>query len=119
VHGAQCIFGTLEVIMYGRKRNRFFELVELANAGKFDEALPIYRELEPMRDLLTEVFMTPLVTRNTYALAPIKYWMELLGFKMGVCRPPLAPHCDDAIKERIRDALLSAGAIVEQDLKAA
>lgn len=119
VHGAQCIFGTLEVIMYGRKRDRFFKLVELANAGKFDEALPIYRELDPMRDLLTEVFMMPLVTRNTYALAPIKYWMELLGFKMGVCRPPLAPHCDEATKERIRDALLAAGAIVEQDLKAA
>jgi 4-hydroxy-tetrahydrodipicolinate synthase len=119
VHGAQCIFGTLEVIMYGRKRNRFFELVELANAGRFDEALPVYRELEPMRDLLTEVFMMPLVTRNTYALAPIKYWMELLGFRMGVCRPPLAPRCDDATKERIRDALLAAGAIVEEDLEAA
>jgi hypothetical protein len=38
---------------------------------------------------------------------------------MGVCRPPLAPHCDEATKARIRDALLAAGAIVEQDLKAA
>jgi 4-hydroxy-tetrahydrodipicolinate synthase len=119
VHGAQCIFGTLEVIMYGRKRHRFFELVKLANAGRFDEALPIYRELEPMRDLLAEVFMTPLVTRNTYALAPIKYWMELLGFRMGVCRPPLAPRCDERVSERIREVLLSTGAIVDTDLEAA
>jgi dihydrodipicolinate synthase/N-acetylneuraminate lyase len=93
--------------------------VELANAGKFYAALPIYRELDPMRDLLTEVFLRPLATRNTYALASIKYWMELLGFRMGVCRPPLAPICDDATKVRIREALLSVGAIVEEDLKAA
>jgi 4-hydroxy-tetrahydrodipicolinate synthase len=119
VHGAQCIFGTLEVIMYGRLRERFFKLQALADAGKFDEALPIYRELDPLRDLLSELFMVPLVTRNQYALAPVKYWLELLGFKMGVCRPPLAPRTDEATQARIRDVLLNAGAIVDADLKAA
>jgi 4-hydroxy-tetrahydrodipicolinate synthase len=115
-NGAQAIFGTLEVLMFGRKRDRYFELVELANAGKFDEALAIHRELDPMRDLLAEVFMAPLMTRQMYNLAPIKYWMELVGFRMGICRPPLAPQADDATKTRIREVLLRCGAIEEKDL---
>ena len=115
-HGAQCIYGTLEVLMYGRKRERFFELVELANAGKIEQALPIYRELDPLRDLLNEVFLMPLVTRAVYALAPIKYWLELLGFPMGVCRPPLAARTDAATQARIRKVLLDTGALLESDL---
>lgn len=115
-NGAQAIFGTLEVLMFGRKRERYFQLMELANAGRFEEALVIHRELDPMRDLLAEVFMMPLMTRQTYALAPVKYWMELMGFRMGICRPPLAPTADEPTKARIRDVLLRCGAIDESDL---
>ena len=119
VHGSQCVFGTLEVIMFGRLREKFFKLQELANAGDFNAALPLHKELDPLRDLLMEVFAMPLMTRGVYALAPVKYWLELLGFRMGICRPPLAPHTDAATQERIRTVLLENGAILEEDLKAA
>jgi 4-hydroxy-tetrahydrodipicolinate synthase len=93
--------------------------MELAQQGKVDAAIPIYKELEPLRDLLGEMFMAPLFGRNVYNLAPIKYWMELLGYKMGVCRPPLAAYASDADKARIREVLLSVGAITEADVAAA
>ncbi|MEL0081709.1 MAG: dihydrodipicolinate synthase family protein [Gammaproteobacteria bacterium] len=118
-HGAQAIYGTLEVIMYGEKREKMFKVMELAQAGRVDEAIPIFQELEPLRDLLGEVFMAPLFGRNVYNLAPIKYWMELLGYKMGVCRPPLAAHASEQDKARIREVLLQEGVISEADVAAA
>ncbi len=118
-HGAQAVYGTLEVIMFGNQRDKMFKVMELAQQGKVDEALPIYKELEPLRDLLGEVFMAPLFGRNVYNLAPIKYWMELLGYKMGVCRPPLAARADEKDKARIREVLLQVGAITEADVAAA
>ena len=119
VHGAQAVYGTLEVIMYGNMREKMYQVMELAAQGKVDAAIPIYKELAPLRDLLGEVFMAPLFGRNVYNLAPIKYWMELLGYKMGVCRPPLAAYANDHDKTRIREVLLSTGVISEADVAAA
>lgn len=118
VHGAQCIFGTLEVIIYGNKREQLFKLMDHAAKGEIDAALPLFHELEPIRDLLVEMFMVPLVSRTVYNLAPIKYWLDLLGYKMGVCRPPLAPVASEADKERIRTVLLDCGVIDEAAIAA-
>ncbi len=119
VHGAQAVYGTYEVIMYGDMREKVYQVMDLAAAGKVDQAIPIYRELEPLRDLLGEVFMAPLFNRNFYNLAPLKYWMALLGYKMGVCRPPSPAYASDADKARINEVLLSTGVISEADVAAA
>ncbi|MBV1960807.1 MAG: dihydrodipicolinate synthase family protein [Immundisolibacteraceae bacterium] len=116
VHGAQAIYGTLEVIMFGSEREKMYQIMELAKQGKMDAAVPIFKELEPLRDLLGQVFMAPLFGRNVYNLAPIKYWMELLGYKMGVCRPPLAARANDQDKALIAEVLLAQGVITEADI---
>ena len=89
-----------------------------AAKGEIDAALPLFHELEPLRDLMVEMFMVPLITRTVYNLAPIKYWLELLGFKMGACRPPLAPFASESDKARIRTVLLECGVIDEPAIAA-
>ena len=111
VHGGQCLFGTAEHAMFGNKRETLVKCMELANAGKFDAALPLYRELDPIRDLMNDVFVWNIVRKNQYSLAPIKYWYELLGMPMGPCRPPLEPYADDTTKALIRDTLVRTGVI--------
>ncbi|MEC9340972.1 MAG: dihydrodipicolinate synthase family protein [Pseudomonadota bacterium] len=119
VHGGQCLFGTCEHVMFGPKREVLIKQMELANAGKFDEALPLYQELEPLRDCMNNAFVWNIVRKNQYSLAPIKYWFELLGYKMGVCRPPLPAHADEEMKTMIRETLLKTGGIDEAAAKAA
>ncbi|MGK2943053.1 MAG: dihydrodipicolinate synthase family protein [Immundisolibacter sp.] len=111
VHGGQCLFGTCEYVMFGRKRETLVKYMALADAGKFDQALPLYRELEPLRDLMNNAFVWNIVRKNQYSLAPIKYWFELLGFRMGPCRPPLPAFADEEMKTAIRDTLISTGVI--------
>ena len=111
VHGGQCLFGTCEYVMFGKQRDTLVKCMELANAGKFDEALPLYRQLDPIRDLMNDIFVWNIVRKNQYSLAPIKYWFELLGMPMGPCRPPLEPYADEAMKKTIRDGLLKHGVI--------
>ncbi len=117
-HGGQCLFGTCEYIMYGKKRDVFLRQMQLANEGRVDEALPLFQELEPMRQLLQNAIVWPIVRKNQYSLAPIKYWMELLGYPMGPSRPPLPAYADDEMKQMIRDTLLANGAIDESQAAA-
>jgi 4-hydroxy-tetrahydrodipicolinate synthase len=111
VHGGQCLFGTCEYVMFGKQRDTLVKCMELANAGKFDEALPLYRQLDPIRDLMNDIFVWNIVRKNQYSLAPIKYWFELLGMPMGPCRPPLEPYADEAMKKTVREGLLKHGVI--------
>lgn len=111
VHGGQCLFGTLEHIAFGKKRETLIQLMQLAESGKIEEGLPLYRELDPIRDLMDKVFTWNIVRKNQYTLAPIKYWLELLGLKMGPVRPPLQTYCDAESKTLIDKALKAYGVI--------
>lgn len=71
-----------------------------------------------MRQLLQNAIVWPIVRKNQYSLAPIKYWMELLGYPMGPSRPPLPAYADDEMKQMIRDTLLANGAIDESQAAA-
>lgn len=113
VHGAQTLYGSLEYVSFGRKRSLLVEQMRLAAEGRLDEALPIFRELEPLRELQANVFTWAIVRRNQYDLAPIKYWLGLLGYPMGVCRPPLPARADDATRRLIRETLVREGVIDE------
>lgn len=119
VHGAQCLFGTCEHIMYGAKREVFTQMMQLANAGKIEQALPLYRELEPLRDLMQTAFVWNIVRKNQYSLAPIKYWFELLGYKMGPCRPPMPAYAEEEMKTLIREAMVKNGVIDAAQARAA
>lgn len=111
VHGGQCLFGTCEYVMYGRKRDAFIKHMRLAEEGKIEQALPLYKELEPLRDLMVNAFVWNIVRKNQYSLAPIKYWFELLGYTMGPCRPPMPEFAEEEMKAMIRETLLEQGVI--------
>ncbi len=117
-HGGQCLFGTCEYLMFGNKRDLFVKQMQLANEGRVDEALPLFQELEPLRQLLQNAIVWPIVRKNQYSVAPIKYWMELLGYPMGPSRPPLPAYADEEMKVMIRDTLISTGAIDESQVAA-
>jgi len=69
-------------------------LFELTEAGRHDEALALQRQLVPLARLL----------RPTYGLPGLKAALNLLGYDVGVPRPPLAPVPETAIPA-LRDAL--------------
>jgi 4-hydroxy-2-oxoglutarate aldolase len=69
-------------------------LFELAQAGRHDEALALQRQLVPLARLLGA----------SYGVPGLKAALNLLGYDVGVPRPPLAPVPDAAIS-LLRDAL--------------
>ena len=69
-------------------------LYELTRAGRHEEALALQRELVPIGRLLGP----------TYGVAGLKAALNLLGYDVGVPRPPLVPVPDTVIPA-LRDAL--------------
>jgi len=69
-------------------------LFELTRAGRHDEAVALQRELVPLARLLGP----------TYGVAGLKAALNLLGYDVGVPRPPLLPVADAALPI-LRDAL--------------
>src|SRR5215471_5828518 len=69
-------------------------LYELTRAGRHDEALALQRELVPIGRMLGP----------TYGVAGLKAALNLLGYDVGVPRPPLVPVPDTVIPA-LRDAL--------------
>ena len=69
-------------------------LFEFTRAGRHAEALAVQRELMPIAKLLGPVFGVP----------GLKAALNLLGYDVGVPRPPLAPLPDAAVTQ-LREAL--------------
>jgi 4-hydroxy-2-oxoglutarate aldolase len=69
-------------------------LLELANAGRHDEALALQRQLMPMARLLG----------SAYGVPGLKAALSLVGFDMGVPRPPLTPLPEAGVTA-LREAL--------------
>jgi dihydrodipicolinate synthase/N-acetylneuraminate lyase len=69
-------------------------LFELARAGRHDEALALQRELVPLARLLGPI----------HGVAGLKAALNLLGYDVGVPRPPLVPVADTVLPV-LRDAL--------------
>jgi len=69
-------------------------LYELTRAGRHEEALTLQRELVPIGRMLGP----------TYGVAGLKAALNLLGYDVGVPRPPLVPVPDTVIPA-LRDAL--------------
>jgi 4-hydroxy-2-oxoglutarate aldolase len=69
-------------------------LFELTRAGRHDEALALQRQLVPVARLLG----------STHGVPGLKAALNLLGYDVGVPRPPLAPLAASALPA-LRDAL--------------
>jgi len=69
-------------------------LFELTKAGKHDEAIALQRELVPVARLLGA----------THGVPGLKAALNLLGYDVGVPRPPLQPLPESVIPA-LRDAL--------------
>src|SRR5262245_61656580 len=69
-------------------------LFELARAGRHDEVVALQRELVPLARLLGP----------THGVPGLKAALNLLGYDVGVPRPPLVP-VDDSVLPALRDAL--------------
>jgi dihydrodipicolinate synthase/N-acetylneuraminate lyase len=67
---------------------------ELTRAGRHEEALAMQRQLVPLARLLGA----------THGVPGLKAALNLLGYDVGVPRPPLAPLCEAAVAQ-LRDAL--------------
>jgi 4-hydroxy-2-oxoglutarate aldolase len=70
------------------------QLFELTRAGRHDEALALQRRLVPLARLLG----------GTHGVPGLKAALNLLGYDVGVPRPPLAPLAD-AVLPTLRDEL--------------
>jgi dihydrodipicolinate synthase/N-acetylneuraminate lyase len=70
------------------------QLFDLARAGRHDEARALQRRLAPVARLLGP----------TYGVPGLKAALNLLGYDVGVPRPPLAAVPDSALPV-LRDAL--------------
>jgi len=75
-------------------------LFELTRAGRHDEAIALQRRLVPLARLLG----------GTHGVPGLKAALNLLGYDVGVPRPPLAPLAD-AVMPALREALAQFEAI--------
>lgn len=90
-HGGQVIWGELSYILYGKKRHLMRGYMDLARAGKWEEAYQKWAELAPARELFEDIFIWEIVKTATYAgaLGSLKVWYEAIGLKAGQMLPPV------------------------------
>lgn len=90
--GGTCCWGELSFMLYGKKRHLAREYVNLANAGKWEEARVKWDGLHDVREYYNDMFVWDIARTATYAsaLANIKAWYEAIGLKAGPILPPVA-----------------------------
>jgi len=113
-HGGQVMWGGFEYIIYGKHRKNIREYVDLARAGKWEEAREAWLKARPVYYLLQEAFMDVIAQTASYAgaTAIIKAWWELVGLEAGDGRM-LAPvrELPAERKEWLAGRLSEAGVI--------
>ena len=106
-HGGQLLWGEVSYILYGKKRHLMRAYVDLARAGKWEDAYEKWAELGPVREFYEDLFLWEIARTATYAsaLGGLKAWWEAIGLKSGPMLPPvrdLAPDKAEAIKSRLK-----------------
>lgn len=109
-HGGEVVWGELSYILYGKKRHLAREYIDLARAGRWEDAYAKWSELAPVREFYHDLFLWEVVKTATYAsaLASMKAWFEAIGLNAGPIMPPIAP-VQDKLRKEIRDKLVDMG----------
>ena len=108
--GGQCLWATIELMLYGRKRHLLKEYTELARRGEYAKAFELYKQLAVPRAQQEDLIFWAIPQKGVYTLAGVKYWFELLGFKAGPVLPP-QKGLTEAEKDEIRQTLEADGVI--------
>lgn len=89
--GGQVCWGELSYILYGKKRHLVREYMELAFAGKHEQAREVSEQLADVRRYYAEKFLWVVKETATYAsaLANMKVWYEAIGLNAGPIVPPV------------------------------
>ncbi len=113
-NGGQVLWGGFEKIAYGKKRHLLNEYIDLARAGKWEEARDPWLQLRPVTDVLQESFMDVIAKTASYASATAvtKVWYDLIGLEAGNGRM-LAPVQEISAEQRewLAGRLAEAGVI--------
>lgn len=94
----QVLLGTTSVqLMQSAHYQPVKEYFELWKAGKKEEAERKFKELQPLRDLWTDIYTVLWANKEkgvVHPLAYIKYWMDQFGMVGGLLRPPMKQLTD-------------------------
>jgi len=84
--------------------NHYVRFIDLATQGKWDEALPLYERVRPIK-MVSRKWWSRLVGRTGGSLPVqmVKFWGELMGMAGGPVRPPLIPLTSAERDEMRRD----------------
>ena len=84
-NGGQVLWGGFEYIIYGKQRHLLREYIDLARAGRWEEARVPWLALRPVYNLLQVTFMDEIAKTASYAgaTAVIKAWYEAVGLQAG------------------------------------
>jgi 4-hydroxy-tetrahydrodipicolinate synthase len=90
-NGGQVIWGELSYILYGKQRHLMRGYMDLARAGKWEQAYQQWSALTPARQLFEDIFIWEIVKTATYAgaIGSLKVWYEAIGLKAGQMLPPV------------------------------
>src|SRR5579885_931252 len=90
-HGGQVIWGELSYILYGKQRHLMRAYMDLARAGRWEEAYQKWAALAPARELFEDIFIWEIARTATYAtaLGSLKVWYEAIGLRAGPMLPPV------------------------------
>ena len=109
-HGGRVLYGGWDYIVYGKLRHNLREFIDLARAGRWEEAREPWLALRPAYDLYQEVFIDEIARTASYAGAEpiIKAWWDLIGLEAGDGRmlppvPQLPPERKDWLAGRLVD----------------
>ena len=84
------------------------DYTELGLAGRFAEAEPIYRSIQPLRELHDKWLRARWLNEKIIPIAYIKAWSEMLGLAGGPVRPPLL-QATTAERQALRTELEQTG----------
>lgn len=90
--GGQCVWGELSYMLFGKKRGLARDYINLARAGRWEEARAKWDGLEEVREYYHDLFIWNIAKTATYAgaLGNLKAWFEAIGLKAGPVIPPVA-----------------------------
>lgn len=111
-NGGQVMWANFCYIVFGKQRANMKAYLDLATAGKFEEAKKKWLLVRAASDVFEDVMVTWVLKTGSYASAIpyMKAWFELIGLKAGPALPPVR-GISAAEREKFQARLTAAGVI--------